>query len=959
MTTPNPLVTLTSRTPFLPKRTWRHFRPLLLELESREAAGSLLNPLMPDPFLGLIDWPYVGAITPQAEAVPEPAGRWLTKHDTWLEPQLLASTPTQERVTFESPSRDITITARPAFEPEVFGETLRPAIQVQGTTSASVGRGVSVASGHATIAPVVSNTIPALRLASDGASLPAISPATVNELDSQSEIPNKAPVAVNDSITVYEDGSVLFDPTANDTDADEDDVLWVKSVQGETSYGRTSWEDGKIRYIPNPNYENTTGKPYFMPDTFSYEVTDGLATATGTVSVTVTAVNDAPVAANDVMIFTNYYYGTPAGKSGEMTYEVDSSFYPGLISNDKDYDSFTGVTVATKDFTGTAGVVTVTSDGKVTWSGLKSYVDETSFKYRAADNLGMLSDWVTVKLICNPTNAPVDSVSAVQDEVTVGDGPDDWNVLANDKGAFVVLTQQPSSGRLSMFDFDGDLQYLSNATRSSESVNYVVFSGNGRGRSTGTAAFNSVNMTIHHGQNGKSVSELNERVGVVGGTALIPVIAPTGAFTVANLNDSDVNNVEDGKADQRNIVPKAEFPGSGEVDLMKLELQFPASDFFGPTQLRLSVGPGKISGAGAEDRNVVRIWRTPTKGDVLTPEPEPLLASEDGYLKWKDFAAATNPLGLPILPTTVWVEVVHPSASVGDVQVYLETRDGPESWKVRDTVSMTAIWVKNAPTVSGWPQGYFHNTPQQTWPAEADNPEMKKRFDEHAQGFGVNPLYTLQKGKPPNDPPTERMQNAELAKFEMYPTGLTRVSVLGIVHVDTSRSYSNYAQFVLLTGPMDPTEVKFPAWVDQANDDAKHYRDEDNNLLYLQNGVAAATDYVFAIDGPGMGKWIGRAHPTVAVTEENGNDVYEFTNRMNFYDFVRVQFGSPFANVSTLLGSRASVHFKWSSMTHLRATFLPDAKFATMARFKVDGVTTENRIEPDHIDITVAGGGVV
>ena len=48
---------------------------------------------------------------------------------------------------------------------------------------------------------------------------------------------------------------------------------------------------GHYTYTPNANF---TG-----PDSFTYTVSDGTLTDTGTVSVTVTPVNDAPVAVDD------------------------------------------------------------------------------------------------------------------------------------------------------------------------------------------------------------------------------------------------------------------------------------------------------------------------------------------------------------------------------------------------------------------------------------------------------------------------------------------------------------------------------------------------------------------------------------------------------------------------------------------------------------------------------------
>jgi subtilisin family serine protease len=99
---------------------------------------------------------------------------------------------------------------------------------------------------------------------------------------------NDAPVANEDSVTVAEDGSVSLAAASNDTDADGD-ALAISSV-GTPVHGSASIQpNGTILYAPAANY--------FGNDAFSYTVSDGQGgSATGLVAVTVTAVNDAPVA---------------------------------------------------------------------------------------------------------------------------------------------------------------------------------------------------------------------------------------------------------------------------------------------------------------------------------------------------------------------------------------------------------------------------------------------------------------------------------------------------------------------------------------------------------------------------------------------------------------------------------------------------------------------------------------
>ncbi|HYH66804.1 MAG TPA: Ig-like domain-containing protein, partial [Urbifossiella sp.] len=102
---------------------------------------------------------------------------------------------------------------------------------------------------------------------------------------------NDDPTAVADSLAVNEDsGGTTVAVLANDSFApDTGETLTVQSV-GPAGNGVASLAGGVVRYTPNPNYNG--------PDSFTYTVSDGNGgTATGTVRVTVTAVNDRPTVA--------------------------------------------------------------------------------------------------------------------------------------------------------------------------------------------------------------------------------------------------------------------------------------------------------------------------------------------------------------------------------------------------------------------------------------------------------------------------------------------------------------------------------------------------------------------------------------------------------------------------------------------------------------------------------------
>jgi len=96
---------------------------------------------------------------------------------------------------------------------------------------------------------------------------------------------NNPPVAELQSITTAEDTPVVINLTADDPDAD---TLNYNVIKGPT-HGSLSGTVPNLTYSPNANFNG--------PDSFTFKANDGIADSfVATVSINVTAVNDAPAA---------------------------------------------------------------------------------------------------------------------------------------------------------------------------------------------------------------------------------------------------------------------------------------------------------------------------------------------------------------------------------------------------------------------------------------------------------------------------------------------------------------------------------------------------------------------------------------------------------------------------------------------------------------------------------------
>ena len=203
---------------------------------------------------------------------------------------------------------------------------------------------------------------------------------------------NDAPVAVGDSFTTAEDTPLVIASAAagllaNDTDADDGATLSAILVSGPAHGSLTLNADGTFTYTPEGNYNGA--------DSFTYKANDGTDDSNEvTVNLTVTPVNDAPVAVADS-------YST-----NEDTALVVAAA-AGVLANDSDVD---GDPLSAVLVSGPAhGTLTLNADGSFTYTAAANYNGADSFTYQASDGTAN-SGTVTVNLSVNPVNdAPTSS----------------------------------------------------------------------------------------------------------------------------------------------------------------------------------------------------------------------------------------------------------------------------------------------------------------------------------------------------------------------------------------------------------------------------------------------------------------------------------------------------------------------------------------------------------------------
>ncbi len=352
---------------------------------------------------------------------------------------------------------------------------------------------------------------------------------------------NDRPIAVNDdNKTTPEDTPVTVNVLTNDSDPDGNTTLTVTqfSIAGTTypvGQNITIAGKGTITAMSNGDFTFTPLANFNGPlPVITYTVTDGVATNTANVNITVTPVNDAPVVVNE----------TP-------TTAENTPLSGALLSNDTDVENNTltitqitigGVTYpagSVVELTGVGSII-VNADGTYTFSPNRGYFGTPPvITYAVSDGNGGTTNG-TLAITVTPVNDPPvvanEAVNILEDAVATG------NLLSNDT--------DPENNSLSITQFTiAGISGTFTSTATIPNVGTIAISANGAYTFTPVANYNGIvpmiEYTVSDGLGGTTNGNLTIVVAAVNDTPVVTndtKSAPVNTPIVDNVltNDRDI-----------------------------------------------------------------------------------------------------------------------------------------------------------------------------------------------------------------------------------------------------------------------------------------------------------------------------------------------------------------------------------------------------------------------------------
>lgn len=466
---------------------------------------------------------------------------------------------------------------------------------------------------------------------------------------------NDNPIAISDTASGPEDTLLTVAAAANDTDVDGD-TLTIKTATVPTGVGSVVVNSvNALEYTPAANYNGST--------TISYTIDDGNGgSAIATVAVTITAVNDNPVATND-SVSTN----------------EDTLVNVAVLSNDSDVDNDTLTVVSA---TATNGSAVIVSDTTINYTPNANFNGSDTLTYNISDGNGGTAT-ANVAITINAVNdAPVANAdTATTSEDTLAN----INVIANDTDVEVdslTVTAATASNGNVVVQSDQSLNYTPNTDyNGSDTINYTISDGNG-GTSQSTVAV--------------TITAVNDNPVAVNDTATTD---EDNAVTIAAVsNDSDVDG------DTLSIDRASANNGSAAISNNQNIVYTPTANFNGTTTIEYSI----IDGNGGTATAIVTVTVNAVN-DVPVANADTFTATEDTLANINVLSndtdvdgdtltvtSATSPKGNIVIQSNQTLNYTPNTNEVGTDTIIYAISDG-NGGTAQSTVNVTISAVNDNP----------------------------------------------------------------------------------------------------------------------------------------------------------------------------------------------------------------------------------------------------------------------
>ena len=333
---------------------------------------------------------------------------------------------------------------------------------------------------------------------------------------------DNVPVAVDDTLTVDEDSDLTNkNVVENDTDADNDSLTITEvSYTGDGIVAINIIDNVSIDYTPVADFNGT--------ETITYTISDGTDTATGTLTVEVTAINDAPVAVED-----------------ELTVIEDAvSTSINVIENDTDVDQDT-LTLTEVSYTGD-GIVAINSDGvSIDYTPAADFNGTETITYTVSDGTTSTTGTLSVT-VTSVNDAPI----AVNDLLTVDEDSDvtNKNVVENDTDLeedtlFLTEVTSDENGTVAINTDNISLDYTPAADfNGTETITYTISDGTDTTTGTLTVTVNPIKdapvavadtFSVDEDAASTSIDVVGNDIDVDGDTLILASVTSAGSGTVS------------------------------------------------------------------------------------------------------------------------------------------------------------------------------------------------------------------------------------------------------------------------------------------------------------------------------------------------------------------------------------------------------------------------------------------